>query len=585
MIKIEERNNIFYLYSKLWANLEKSSKLRISYLFILMILVSCIEIVSIGSAIPFLSVLTNANINDSRFINIIPIDIINTQGRDDLIILFSSIFGFLALLAGISRLYLIWCLNHVAFLIGKFIGCKIYENTLIQDYQYHLNINSSKVINALSNQTNLIVYNIVLPLLTLISSIIMMLIIIIGLYYIDPIVAISSITGFGFLYLIVIKFSKKISIESSRTIAINSTQLVKIIQESLGGIRDIILNNTQDFYFRLYKKIDGPLRLAQSTNSFISNFPRYAVEGISMAMIAFFAFILTKNSVGISAAIPILGAFAFAAQRLMPIMQQGYSSYAQIRGEQYTFADAIELLDVNIPRVHLNPNVSNKFTIKNYLELRDISFSYAGTGNKLFNGINLFIPKGERLGIIGETGSGKSTLLDIVMGLLKPDSGGLYLDGVRINHSNYPNWRANISHVPQYIFLADSSIKENIALGVAVDDIDMNLLVSVCQQARIHEFILSLPDKYDSFVGERGVRLSGGQKQRIGIARALYKKPSLIIFDEATSALDMSTESEVMDSIYSLNSDLTVFIVTHRLDTLKKCDVIYSLKNKKIIKI
>jgi ATP-binding cassette subfamily B protein len=269
----------------------------------------------------------------------------------------------------------------------------------------------------------------------------------------------------------------------------------------------------------------------------------------------------------------------------MPIMQQGYSSFAQIRGEQYSFVDAIELLYVNTSKSSFFSNNSNSLTLNTNLELRNIDFSYPGSNKKLFNDLNLIITKGERLGIVGETGCGKSTLLDIVMGLIRPDSGGLYLNGSLLNYSNYPEWRMNIAHVPQHIFLIDSSIKENIALGENSNQIDMELVESACKQARIHDFIITLPSKYDSFVGERGIRLSGGQKQRIGIARAIYKNPSLIIFDEATSALDTKTEEDVMKSIYSLNKELTVLIISHRVTTLKDCDRVIKIEDKGIINV
>jgi ATP-binding cassette subfamily B protein len=220
------------------------------------------------------------------------------------------------------------------------------------------------------------------------------------------------------------------------------------------------------------------------------------------------------------------------------------------------------------------------------ISFNQVSFRYSSSSPFVLKKINIEINKGEVIGFMGTTGSGKSTLLDILMGLMPPSIGELKIDGVKINDNNCRSWQTHIAHVPQAIFLSDTTIAENIAFGVPYNKIDMKRVIEVSQKAQIAELIENMDQKYLTFVGERGIRLSGGQRQRIGIARALYKKADVIVFDEATSALDNETEKEVMNSIYQLGEvgELTIFIVAHRLTTLKNCNKIFELSRGKIMR-
>ena len=274
---------------------------------------------------------------------------------------------------------------------------------------------------------------------------------------------------------------------------------------------------------------------------------------------------------------------ALGAQRMLPILQLIYSSFSSLRAGFASLADVLELLDEPTNEILIKSSV-NKIPLNKKIKIENLKFKYSPDGSKILNGINLEIPKGSILGIIGATGSGKSTFIDILMGLLHPVSGSLSVDDTIITETNKFGWQAELAHVPQSIFLIDSSIAENIALGVPKSDIDHDLVKKSAMQAQIHETILSWKDGYSSVVGERGVRISGGQRQRIGIARALYKKASVIIFDEATSALDSDTETSVMRSIISLNKEITIIIVAHRLTTLKDCSNIIELSEGKILR-
>jgi ATP-binding cassette subfamily B protein len=310
--------------------------------------------------------------------------------------------------------------------------------------------------------------------------------------------------------------------------------------------------------------------------------PRFLIEALGMALIAVLAYAMAQRSEGLTGAIPVLGALALGAQRLLPVLQQAYGSFSSIRGSRATFEDVIDLLDQPMPTEELG--VVKPIAFEREIKLNNLSFQYAKQSPMVLKNVDITITKGSRVGFIGSTGSGKSTLIDLVMSLLKPTDGSLDIDGQAITTSNHRSWHAHLAHVPQSIFLADSSIAENIAFGVPKSLINMRSVQIAAQQAQIAQTIEGWQEGYETFVGERGVRLSGGQRQRIGIARALYKQANVIIFDEATSALDNETEREVMQAIDSLGSDLTVMIVAHRLSTLKHCTHIVELKNGQVVR-
>jgi ATP-binding cassette subfamily B protein len=308
------------------------------------------------------------------------------------------------------------------------------------------------------------------------------------------------------------------------------------------------------------------------------------MEALGMTLIAVLAYTMTQQDSGINTAIPVLGALALGAQRLLPSLQQAYSAYSTIKGSESSFKDVLDLLDQSLPEYAEQPR-PKPISFEKEIKLTNLSFRYTEDTPLVLKDIDLSLKKGARIGFMGVTGSGKSTLLDIIMGLLTPTGGELIIDKQPINNQNRRAWQAHIAHVPQNIYLSDGTIKENIAFGIAKGQIDHQRVKKAAQQAQIAELIEEWKDGYQTFVGERGIRLSGGQQQRIGIARALYRKANVIIFDEATSALDNETELEVMKAIEDLGKEITVLIIAHRLTTLKGCDKIIKLNKNNIINI
>jgi ATP-binding cassette subfamily B protein len=352
--------------------------------------------------------------------------------------------------------------------------------------------------------------------------------------------------------------------------------MVKSLQEGLGGIRDVLIDGTQQFYCQIYRNADLPLRRASGDNVFINGSPRYIMETIGMIMIAGLAYMMSLREGGLVDTIPTLGALALGAQRLLPSLQHAYGSYSDIKGSKYSLIDVLKLLNQPLPDYADQPP-SNPIPFENKISLKNINFRYTKETPWVLKNVSLNISKGDKIGFIGATGSGKSTLLDIVMGLLMLKNGSFSIDGQIISNKNRRDWQAHISHVPQNIYLSDSTIEENIAFGIPKNQVNQQRVKIAARQAQISEVIDEWKNGYQTLVGEGGVRLSGGQRQRIGIARALYRQSSVLVFDEATSALDDETESEVMKAIGKLNKEMTILIIAHRLTTLKNCNKIVKL--------
>ena len=541
----------------------------------LMLLTSFAEILSIGAVLPFLGVLTAP---ERVFAHTAAQPVIHALGLTapaQLLLPLTIAFGAAALIAGAMRLLLLWASTRLSFTTGADLSISIYQRTLYQPYAVHCARNSSEIINGISSKTNGVIY-IITMLLTLISSAAMLIIILVALLSVDPFVALVAIGGFGLIYGVIISLTRKqLSINSER-IARESTFVIKSLQEGLGGIRDVLIDGSQATYCQIYRNADLPLRRAQSSSSFIGAGPRYAMEALGMLLISALAYSLSQQADGIAKAIPILGALALGAQRLLPVLQQAYAAWSGIRGGQASLQDTLGLLEQPLPD-HAGQSCASPLPFKHSISLKQLGFRYSPQMPYVLKQLDLTVAKGGRVGFIGTTGSGKSTLLDIVMGLLQPTDGSMEVDGQTITPTNNRSWQAHIAHVPQAIFLADSSIEENIAFGVPKAQIDHQRVRKAAQQAQVADVIEMWPKQYQTFVGERGIRLSGGQRQRIGIARALYKQADVIIFDEATSSLDNETEEAVMQAIESLSTDLTILIIAHRLTTLKNCTQVIEL--------
>ncbi len=558
---------------QLWQHLDSRRHRQFIALLVLMFFTSLSEVVSIGAVIPFLGALTSPDIIFDHSLAQPFIKFLEINHPDDLVQPLIISFIVVVIFSGVMKMLLLYSTTKFSFAIGADISINIYRRTLYQDYLTHMNRNSSDVINGVIQKTNQVSGGVFSSSLTMLNSIILLVTITTALIIVNAEVAFGAILAFSFFYFIVIRLTRKKIRKNSLFIAKHTTNIIKSLQEGLGGIRDIIINNSQDFYCKLYRNSDVPVRQASAENTFIGSAPKYLVEILGIVLIALLAYSLNAREGALIDHIPVIGALALAAQRILPALQQSYKSYSTIKSLQYSINDVLILLNQSIPSTESLAK-SRLLDFSNQIHLKNIWFRYNDKQKWILKNIDLTINKGDKIGFIGETGCGKSTLLDIVMGLITPEKGGIFVDGELIDKKNQTSWQKNIAHVPQSIFLSDSTIMENIAFGVPVDDINIDLVKKAAKQAELDLVIGQLPQKYQTMIGERGVRLSGGQRQRIGIARALYRQANILILDEATSALDSDTEKRVMKTVDNLDKDLTILIIAHRITTLEGCNKI-----------
>ena len=461
--------------------------------------------------------------------------------------------------------------------MGSDLSCEAYRRTLFQPYGVHVQRNSAAVITGTTTQINLTVVALN-ALLQLITSAVVAAGLLTGLLVIDAPVAVAAAGLFGSAYVVLAVTARRELRRNGQKIAEASSQQLKALQEGLGAIRDVLLDGSQPTYLQIYRQADRPQRLLQAKNIFLGAFPRYVLEALGMVAIALLGGLLVFQRGSSAAVIPLLGALALGAQRLLPALQQIYRGWAALKGYNAAIQAVLAMLNQPLPP---QVAVAEPRPLQEGIRLEGVHFCYGAEQPEVLRGLETEIRRGERIGLIGSTGSGKSTTVDLLMGLLAPSAGRVLIDGIDLHESGHPErlaaWRAAIAHVPQSIYLADSSIAENIAFGVPRHEIDLSRVKEAAAQAQIASFIESSPEGYGSFVGERGIRLSGGQRQRIGIARALYKQAQVLVLDEATSALDTATEQALMDAVNALSQDLTIVMIAHRLSTVERCDRVIRL--------
>ena len=565
------------LLKRLWCHINPLRRWQFIGLQTLMLITAFAELLSIGAVLPFLGVLTNPeSIYEHHLVRPFILEL-GLTNPSQLILPLTIVFVAAAFFACILRVLLLWVSISLSYATGSDLSNSVYHRTLYQPYAIHCGRNSSELITGITIKSHLTITTIS-SILNIITSVVMLLVIITALVALEPIIALITFSSFGLIYIIITRLAQKKLLSDSVTASIESARVTKALQEGLGGIRDILIDGSQATYSQIYRQADFLLRKTQGHHTFISASPRFFMETLGMVLIAALAYSLAKQPDGMVKAIPILGALALGAQRLLPILQNIYSSWSGILGNQASLKDYLDLLDQPLPN-YVNQEALQPMPFNRVLTLKQLSFRYSKELPYVLKKLNLNIYKGSCIGIIGNTGCGKSTLIDIITGLLDPTVGAFEVDGHTVSLFNNRSWQAHIAHVPQAIFLADASIEENIAFGVPKDLIDFNRVRQAAQKAQISESINDWPKKYKTIVGERGIRLSGGQRQRIGIARAMYKQADVIIFDEATSALDNETEQVVMQTIENLSKELTIIIIAHRLTTLKNCNQIIELRD------
>ncbi len=569
-------------FSRVWRNLNRPRKMAFVLLLGLMIVSSFMEALSISAVLPFIGVLSDPerifNHPKATFF----IEWLNISSPSELLLPICVGFCCVIFLGIMLRVILLYLQNSIGFATSGDFSKSIYLRTLYQPYSAHVSRNSSEVISGVTGKASALLTYHLTPLMNIMASAITASAIIFTLFLINPMVAISTFFGFGTLYAFIILLVKRGLANNSFVLSRESVSMIKALQEGLGGIRDVIIDGSQRVYASIYDNALNKYNKAAANNQIVSNTPRLVVELLGILFIAIIAYSLAVGGGGLETALPTLAALALGAQRLLPAFQIIYLNWTSLRAGQDSVEDGLQFLEQPFPEYANNENPA-PLNFSHNIQLQHVYFKYHLDAPKVLNNLKLVLKKGGRYGFIGTTGCGKSTLLDIIMGLLSPTEGKLMIDGQEISAHNLRSWQLNIAHVPQAIYLSDATLAENIAFGVEPKKINMLRVKEAAQKAQIAETIEALSQKYDTFVGERGIRLSGGQRQRIGIARALYKNAQVIVFDEATSALDNETELAVMEGIEKLADDLTILIVAHRVSTLKRCDKIFRMDKGEVV--
>lgn len=565
---------------RLWRNLSKRRRRQFLLLALLLLVSALSEVVSLGAVLPFLSVLVAP---EKVFSMPVVHDVAGSLGitrADQLILPFTLIFVSVALLAGFFRLLVMWVNTRLSYAAGHDLSILIYRNTLYQPYHVHISRNSSEIISGITKVNH--ATSMLSEVINMTNAVLVSLAILTTLMVINPLISGLTFLGFGLCYVSVVWVTRRRLHKSGQIIGLEETRRIKVLQEGLGGAREVLLNGNQPFFIDVYRRSDWSKRSAEGWNLFLQVCPKYAIEAMGMALIAMLAYGLSQQTGGLTSALPLMGALALGAQRLLPALQQTYAAWVRIHGSLASVNDVLYLVEQPLPEeAYLAPPPPLDFNDE--IQFENVFFRYTHDGPWVVNDLNLRIPKGTRVGFVGSTGGGKTTALDLFMGLLQPTSGRIMVDGVPIYGERLRAWQRLIAHVPQNLFLADTTLAENIAFGEHPGAIDMELVRQAARQSQLAEFIENNPDEYNALVGERGIRVSGGQRQRLVIARALYKRASVLVFDEATSALDNTTERSVMNAIEELGRDLTILIIAHRLTTVKHCDFIVELDQGKIV--
>tara|TARA_B110000003_G_scaffold275041_1_gene316533 strand:+ start:9941 stop:11698 length:1758 start_codon:yes stop_codon:yes gene_type:complete len=578
---VTDHSSLFNMLYQLWKFLGRRRKIQLLLLLIMMILASFAEVLSLGAVIPFLGVIASPESLFNMPLAQPFIKFFDITEQNQLLVTFGLIFVGCVLVSAIFRTILLRLSITISFRTGSELSIDAFRNIINQPYSDHLNQNTSELISVMGPKLNNAI-SVINNVLIFVSSVLITIGILSILLSLEPLITIILLSVFSIIYILMTFFFRSRLIYNSKRAAELGPLVIKTLQEALGGIRNIILDTSHKEFVDIYKKDDVSFRAAQANTTFISNSPRPILEALAIVLIVLLAYVFSLQPGGIQGSIPILGFMALGAQRLLPNLQQSYAAWSYIKGEQRSLQDVLEIL-AKSKSFKGNRAFDKKIIFQEKIHLKGLSFRYSEGLPYVLRDFELEIKRGSWLGIIGETGSGKSTLIDIIAGLLKPSVGGLYVDGDLVGKDvSVEDWQTHIAHVPQVIFLSDASISCNIAFGIHPDEIDHDLVKKSAEIAQLAETIDEFPNGYQTVVGERGARISGGQRQRIGIARALYRKASVLILDEATNALDSQKELKVIEALKNLDHDITVIMIAHRLSTLENCNNIIDIRSNSI---
>ncbi len=552
---------------------------RQAYLLVGLILVmGVLDAVGVASIMPFISVAADPQVvAENRYLSAAYARLGFTD--PDRFLFFLGLVVFVALMLSIAfKAMTTWALLRYTHMREYSLGRRLVAAYLHQPYEAFLDRHSAEFGKAILTEVHEVIRNALIPFMQLVAQAAVALALLGLLVAADPFLALCVTLGlgigYGAIYVVLRQRLGRLGKER-----VEARQLLfKTLTEAFGGIKEVKIAGLERIVSSRY---EGPARrYAQQVTSaqLAKQMPRYLLEVLAFGGMLGVVLYLMRSAGGLQGALPIIALYALASYRLMPAIQQVYAHLATLRFAGPAL-DAIhaDLVALGSPRVEVDAS-RDTLKLEREIGLHDIVYAYPKSTRTVLHRLSLTIPAHATIGLVGTTGSGKTTTVDIILGLLRPQSGEVRIDGVVVSEANLRSWQRSLGYVPQSIYLTDDSVAANIAFGVPEEQIDMGQVERAARIAELHDFVMrELPRGYDTLVGERGVRLSGGQRQRIGIARALYHRPQVLILDEATSALDTMTEQAVMEAVHNLHNEVTVILIAHRLSTVQGCDRIYLL--------
>ncbi len=572
------------VYRHIFSLLDRRERRRFGVLAGVMVLVAIAEVLGISAVLVLLNVLSAPKaVQDSETLTWA----YRTFGfKDDFSFQIAlSVAVFIGVLASlVVKAFGTYAITRFSAMRAFTISTRLLTSYLNRPYAWFLEHNSADISKNVLGEVDGVVGRVITPALKLMSNVLSVIFIVGFLLMVDPLISILAAACLGGSYaLIYAKMREQFRISGEQMYSAMGDRF-RVATEASGGVKDVKLLNLEPSYVSRYGAAAYRSAEALARMQLMGEMPRFALEAITFGtLLSLVLVLLLRNDGDISVIIPTLGVFAFAVMRLLPALQQTYNGLASIRGATAVLDTIVrDYLGADIP-VEQEP-AGKPMAVNDRLEISGLSYQYSSAAQQTLQGIDLVIPARTTVGFVGGTGAGKTTLIDLILGLLVPDEGEIRVDGIPVRPGNMRAWQRVLGYVPQSIYLTDDSIAANIAFGVPKQDIDPAAIERAAKAAALHDFVMAdLPEGYDTVVGERGVRLSGGQRQRIGIARALYRNPSLLIMDEATSALDNITERVVMEAVQNIRSDKTIILIAHRLSTVKNCDRIFLMEKGRVV--
>ena len=565
---------------QLWQILSPLDKRKVIYVFILVMGMAFIESAGVISIMPFLAVLSNPNVVESNSYLKQLYDFTGAANKQNFILYLGFLSLFVVICSTVFKIVTQYAVNRFASLQRHYFSTRLLKTYLQQNYEFFIQRNSATLAKNILSEVDQLIWTMILPALSLMSYGVVLLSMVGILLLYDPLMAISTAFVLGLFYASIYMLVRKKLTQIGQEFTQANKERYQTCQEALAGIKDVMINNAEHGYIKQFEESSRVFARHIATRETLGQVPLNVIETVGYGCLIGLAMLLVVSGKAVSHILPVLGLYGFAAYRMLPAAQNMYRAISQIKfSEQVLSVLKPEFALEKDELKHIEKDSTQYLQFEHSIRLENISFAYPNRiESPILNNFSLEVKKNASLGIVGKSGSGKSTLMDIMLGLLFPQQGKVYIDDVELTADNITQWRDLVGYVPQNIYLADKSIAENIAFGVAKIDIDLKRVEFVARQAQIDDFIQSqLPLGYHTLVGERGVMLSGGQRQRIGIARALYKNPQVLFMDEATSALDTETEQAVNEAIQNLNGKMTMVIIAHRESAVAQCNQILKL--------